>query len=441
MATKPIRSTADVPGLVDALTLRGSVAGLAAALRNGVSTSIQVIADSTSNAADEWVYLLAGHLAAAFPGVTVRHHLFNGGTQTYDAPSLIQSGGAERYVRFPGGRYVKVSAASADAITGDVDVRWYGSLDAVVPASEKALVARFGGGGSRAWRFGVTTAGRLLFQWSTDGTALSSSYQSSVNPSWTDGAALWVRATLVVATGQVTFYTSTDGYTWTQLGTLPTAAGATTIFGAASQDVELGTRGADSGNAITGKVYEIDIRAGINGVSTVPRLPEHWEFTGAGEVTPYGAPRLDIINGSVSGANVAYFNESTTRLKSMIPPWGQSLLFISDGHNESLSTPATFHEALTTYVTAVKPRIPLAAIIAVNQNPRIAPAPQITAHAVRCAALPSWAHSNGYGFIDVTSAFNQSSAGLPALVGADGIHPTVAGSALWANTIRQAIGV
>ena len=398
----------------------------------GLSTAISVLGDSTGNGTDEWVYLLSQKLAAAYPAHTVQYHMFSDAAQSYGAPTVIQSGGAERYARFPGGQFLHIPAARAEAITGDIDVRVKCSLDDVTPAVENCIVSRFGVNGARAWRLGITASGRVYFQWSTDGTTLSPYFQSSENPPWTDGAALWLRATLTVAAGQVMFYTSSDGYTWSQLGSIPTPAGATALFGASLEEVELGTRGASTGaTSIVGNVYEVDIRAGVGGYSTVPRLPEHWDnrIAGMGLV---GAPRLDVFNGSVSGANLSYLYASATRLKSMLPTAAQSLIYISDGHSESLRNPSGFSDSLTPYIAAIRERVPLARIVLVAQNPKYSPALYVVPHAARMSSLSGI--DTDCGVLDVFGAFSDTA----GLVGSDGIHPTSDGSILWADTAYTA---
>lgn len=57
-----------------------------------VDAVLGVLGDSTGNGTDEWVYLLAQHLAGRYPRYTVTYRLWNDGTQLYDSPSTIQTG-------------------------------------------------------------------------------------------------------------------------------------------------------------------------------------------------------------------------------------------------------------------------------------------------------------------------------------------------------------
>ncbi len=64
--------------------------------------------------------------------------------------------------------------------------------------------------------FSAATPGRLLVQWQT--AAGSQSATSTAGVPFTGGAVGYVRATVDPASGAATFYTSTDGTTWAQLG-------------------------------------------------------------------------------------------------------------------------------------------------------------------------------------------------------------------------------
>jgi hypothetical protein len=117
-----------------------------------------------------------------------------------------------------------------------------------------------------AYGLKITTTGAIQLNWSADGTTQIAAV-STVSPTVADGAALWIRATLDVdngATGNTTtFYTSTDGTTWTQLGATVVKAGTTSIY-SSSDSLYIGTD-INSGYAITGKLYNTQIFAGLTG--------------------------------------------------------------------------------------------------------------------------------------------------------------------------------
>jgi hypothetical protein len=75
----------------------------------------------------------------------------------------------------------------------------------------------------------------------------------------------WIRATIDVDNGasgrDITFFTSTDGTNWTQLGNVVTQAGAITLDTSANP-LEVGQFG---GNFAAGKIYRAQVLDGING--------------------------------------------------------------------------------------------------------------------------------------------------------------------------------
>lgn len=153
-------------------------------------------------------------------------------------------------------------------ITGDIDVRAYVALTDWTPAATTAIAAKYLGTGSqRSWRLNVTTGGNLQLTTSATGVATQTN-TSTAAVSVANGEGIWVRATLDVdngAAGRVyTYYTSTDGVTWTQLGSSSTIAGVTSIF-SSSASLEVGA--SDDGTALrlTGLVASVEVRNGING--------------------------------------------------------------------------------------------------------------------------------------------------------------------------------
>ena len=178
--------------------------------------------------------------------------------------------GAAPHLYLPG---INLNAATTpDAavldITGDIDLRCKVSLDDWTPSTLGVLISKYGAAGNRSYQFYVNTTGTLEIAWTADGTtALTST--STVAPTVVDGATLWVRATLDVNNGAsgntTTFFTSTDGTTWTQLGTTVVKSGTTSIYSGTAQLAV----GANSQSTLTqtsrGDFFRAQVLNGIDG--------------------------------------------------------------------------------------------------------------------------------------------------------------------------------
>lgn len=152
-------------------------------------------------------------------------------------------------------------------ILGDLDLRVLAALDDWTPATTQDLCAKFSGtGANRSWDFKVIAGGNLELSWSADGTTVLTA-TSTVPTGIGDQSLRWVRAVLDVDNGAVgrniLFYTSTDGQTYTQLGTTVTQAGVTSI---ANSNATLDVGGNTSlGRFVTGNIFAVEVRNGIDG--------------------------------------------------------------------------------------------------------------------------------------------------------------------------------
>ena len=111
-------------------------------------------------------------------------------------------------------------------VTGDLDLRWHGLLRLWNTGAKQTLVAKREGAANNFGYELAVVGGFLTFNAgitsTTQGDVLSTAQVSFANSS--PG---WVRATRTASTGDIRFYTSTDGVAWTQLGlTVPRVAGA-----------------------------------------------------------------------------------------------------------------------------------------------------------------------------------------------------------------------
>lgn len=112
--------------------------------------------------------------------------------------------------------FISTPDAVANRITGDIDI--IAKINLITDnASLKVIAAKFNVAGSRSWSFG-TFSSKLRFTVTIDGTT-SVNYDSSTTIGLGVG---YVRVKRNSTTGDSTFYTSTDGSTWSQLGAVIT---------------------------------------------------------------------------------------------------------------------------------------------------------------------------------------------------------------------------
>jgi hypothetical protein len=203
------------------------------------------------------------------------------------------------YVYLPGGgaNVLRVPDAAALDITGDIDIRLSVSLDDWTPASDMTLLQKWNAtGDQRSYRLDLLTTGRLRLFWSETGAAATiKTADSSVAPTITDGSPLWVRATLDVDNGAsgrtIQFFTSSDGATWTQLGTTVTQATVTSIY-AGTADLDVGP--------MVAEVYRAQV---LNGIAGTTVLDVDTSVITSGSATSFTAAtgQTVTINRSASG--------------------------------------------------------------------------------------------------------------------------------------------
>ncbi|UJV42089.1 hypothetical protein [Streptomyces sp. AMCC400023] len=205
----------------------------------------------------------------------------------------------EDYLALPGasGDYASTPDAAALDITGDIDLRVRVALNDWTPAAESTLIAKYTAtGNQRSYALAVTTAGALIFRWSEDGTVEKTETSSANLGGLTAGATTWVRATLDADVGgtdaQVTFYTSEDGSTWTQLGAVQAVGAVTSIF-ASTAVLELGGQTLGTVNRLAGKVFRAQVLSGIGGTSVAAPIAS----ASSNSVTD-ATPRTWTVNGA-----------------------------------------------------------------------------------------------------------------------------------------------
>lgn len=201
--------------------------------------------------------------------------LGSSGVANSNDPKWLGAGDTS-YVYLPGvaANCLSVPSSSALNITGDIDIRaqiapdsWLGVTNTIVSKWSNQTQAR-------AYRLLLGIDATLYLVWCYDTLNNFVQVNSTAPVPFTGSQVGWVRVVLDVDNGasgnDVKFYTSTDGVTWTQLGSTVTTAGVTSINGTSTQDLLVGawSIGRDQ-NMISGKVYRAQVLNGINGTTVL----------------------------------------------------------------------------------------------------------------------------------------------------------------------------
>jgi hypothetical protein len=161
-----------------------------------------------------------------------------------------------------------VPDAAAISITGAIDIAVRVGCPAWQSATTKMLLAK-DASGQRSYAFYSNSGnpGKLIFGWSSDGSAFNTSVSTVAVP-FANYEAGWVRVTFDTATGTATFYTAQDSSSapssWTQLGST-VVTGATSIYDSTTA-LRVGNDGWNS-NCV-GNFFRAIVKSGIGG-STV----------------------------------------------------------------------------------------------------------------------------------------------------------------------------
>lgn len=422
-------------------------------------TRFCVMGDSTSNETDEWVYLTAQALAAAFPSHTHSHRFWNDTNQQYDAPSTlaigplglrhIDTGAKSTSMR------LEIDDSAATSITGDIDVRVKLDFHGNALTSSGDICGKMATAPNRSWRITTgSTSGKITFVWSTDGTTDITKSSSVVVPSAVyNNGPVWIRVTLDVDNGasgnDLKFYYGTDNANWTQIGTTVTTAGVTSIADTAAKTQFIG-RGtaAIAQQPLDFSFYEMEVYGSLDGTNRVVDIDVgamclrdtdgvtvstfYDDVGNLVNVTHHnnssiiGSPRLAWFNGSKSGASTSYFYDAT-RYPKMITG-NVNAVFINTGHNHTYNI-ATFITEYKTLTDLLQTTDPYMQIFCNLQNKRISPATYINEHTLRMVQLSKFAASQGFEIIDAFTDFPSNG------IDTDGVHPVASGSAFWRDRV------
>lgn len=166
------------------------------------------------------------------------------------------------------GTYATAPDSVPLSITGDIDLRvkFSGRICRETSGTHWLITkGNVPGGALRAYKLAITYLGVPYFVISTNGTTESA--YACTEAAWplSNYTAGWLRATRVAATGVVTFYTSTDGVVWTQLGATVTGATGNIFDSPSPLWIGVGESGSTSSQAFDGTLLRAQIYNGIAG--------------------------------------------------------------------------------------------------------------------------------------------------------------------------------
>lgn len=141
-------------------------------------------------------------------------------------------------------------SVSGDGVGSDLIVIVLAALDDWTDG-EQVLASKYvNSGNQRSWAFDVNGSGYPHLYWSEDGATYNTAV-ATASPGLTDGQFYWLKVSLDIDNGsglyEVRFYYSTDGVTYTQIGSTVTGASTTSIYDSTA-DYQLGAR---SGTSVT----------------------------------------------------------------------------------------------------------------------------------------------------------------------------------------------
>jgi hypothetical protein len=236
-----------------------------AEVRNGIEGPIVAKFDSSQ------IQVTGTQVPASVPGWTL------------NGTGLIKR---DDYVRLPGvsGNYISMSAASFTSPIGDLELVAKIQPDDWTPSLNKVFITKWvdaGNQGSFAAR--LRTDGTLgLYAWVNGGLV---SVTSSAATGFTDGVTKYIKITRQASTGNVNFYSSDDGVSWSLIG-LANRSGAAGALTASTAPLEVGSYNLGTTDYFAGNVYYAEVRNGIDGPVVASfdarDIETPWTMNGAG---------------------------------------------------------------------------------------------------------------------------------------------------------------
>lgn len=170
------------------------------------------------------------------------------------------------YLPGTSGNYASTPIWDSSWTLADHCVIWHGTLDDVSPSSHQTLCGNYSGGNGFILRIDPITSDYLRTYISSGVTTISDVKLSSV---FSDGEEMWVAVTNAL-TGSYSmtskFWYSSDGTSWSQLGSTQVDSGTAST---ATADMWVGSYDSAAAVSMSGKVYDVEFYTGI-GANTAP---------------------------------------------------------------------------------------------------------------------------------------------------------------------------
>lgn len=174
----------------------------------------------------------------------------------------------QTWLTLPGASGAYARTGDVASITGDLDIQVHCAATDWTPSAEQTLVAKWQTtGNQRSYRLALDTTGRLVGQWSPNGsTVVTATATNAVAVA--DGTPMLLRWTLDVNVGggwEAKFWRSNDnGASWLQIGSTVTGTPTTSIFDSTA-NLAVGAHNDGTGGPFNGVFYRARVLDGIGG--------------------------------------------------------------------------------------------------------------------------------------------------------------------------------